>query len=251
MSCSKENNGRQSVFWRVAAIAFALAAMALPGCCGPMGCGPGCNVGGCYDCDGATIDSGRPRNLQDLRRQLICGSGCGEAYIGEWISTPPDCTDPCCGTQFTGGAVKARPFCWERGSLLRLALSPLAGIRYCQGCNEPVGGCGCGFDTGCSSCDSGFVDGGYIDGGYIDGGFVDAGTVSYPGEVINHGQGGGCATCRNASDPRLRMADRQVQQIRGTRVNEAAYQQRQFRQAEAIRSAQIRGHAASEYRLRR
>lgn len=122
------------------------------GCCGPM-MGPGCNVGGCNDCDGLraganVIPNGPLDGLRQLKRQLTCGSGCGEVYVDEWISTPPDCTDPCCDDQWVGGAVKARPLCWERGTLINGLMSGAFGGRYCTDA-ESSAPCDCG------SCDAG------------------------------------------------------------------------------------------------
>ena len=117
---------------------FALVLLA-SGCCGPMGCGPGCDVGGCYDCDGtATAGAyGHPfESLVGLRKRIVCGSGCGETYHGEWMSTPPDCEDPCQGDQFVGGAVKARPFCWAPGTIWGALVPSLYGGRFCDSCGE-------------------------------------------------------------------------------------------------------------------
>jgi len=87
-----------------ASLMTATFAIIASGCCGPLGCGPGCGNISCSDCDGGFrqgIPAGGPISAaRNLRRSAICGSGCGEAYIGEWISTPPDCQDPCCNGQF-------------------------------------------------------------------------------------------------------------------------------------------------------
>ncbi|MEL7497390.1 MAG: hypothetical protein AAFN77_07240 [Planctomycetota bacterium] len=149
-------------------LSLVCVAMALisVGCCGPMGCGPGCGVSDCYDCDGVgygeTIIPQRPLDgLRQFRKRLVCGSGCGEVYYGEWTSTPPDCEDPCCGDQWVGGAVPCRPGCWQPGSLL----GNLYGSRFCSG-DESSASCGCGSvecDGGCGEAD-GFV-GGYIQQG--------------------------------------------------------------------------------------
>ena len=37
----------------------------------------------------------RPRLLSKLHNYFWCANGCGEVYVGEWISDPPDCCDPC------------------------------------------------------------------------------------------------------------------------------------------------------------
>jgi hypothetical protein len=93
---------------------------------------------------------------------MTCNKGCGEIYIGEWISDPPDCCDPCdqCTGCWTGhqGACHLGPF--------QRLLAACHGYSYCPppccgpacggfcnrgGC-EPV--CGCG-DAGCASCGGG------------------------------------------------------------------------------------------------
>lgn len=167
---------------------FAIMAIALlaSGCCGPAGCGPGCGSGHCNDCDGLSVkEVGTPLSplddLRNLRRQLICGGGCGETYMGEWISTPPDCNDPCCDGQFVGGAVAARPFCWQRGELLGGLMGVagnLYGGRYCADCGADFGDCGCGGEM---------IGGDYIDGGVIESGASDC----------------GCATCQRESGTRM------------------------------------------------
>lgn len=164
------------------------------GCCGPMGCGPGCGVPmGCSDCDGCaskTIPYGPLDRVRQMKRSLVCGSGCGEAYVGEWVSTPPDACDPCCGDQWVGGATACRPFCWQPGALLgRLNLY---GDRFCSGA-ESSAPCGCG-DT-CGGCGCGEV---------IEGGFAD--------EVIGSTGSCGCAACNSSGkvNANMRMAARVV-----------------------------------------
>jgi hypothetical protein len=147
------------------------------GCCGPMGCGPGCGSYACNDCDGGcgpTMPCSPMDGMRQFKRSLVCGGGCGEAYMGEWISTPPDACDPCCGDQWVGGAVRARPFCgqrlacWQPGALL----GRLYGGRYCSGAESAVP---CG-------CESGVCDGGCVTEGYVE------------GEIISSDTGGGCST---------------------------------------------------------
>ena len=129
------------------ATALFLAALSFSGCCAPLGSiGPGCIDATCNSCSGASeqfIANGPIDALRNARRRLVCGSGCGETYVGEWISTPPDCSDPCCGGQFVGGATKCRPFCWQPGTLLR----GLYGQRVCSG-NASSAACSCG-SAGC------------------------------------------------------------------------------------------------------
>lgn len=165
---------------------FVLLAVVAVGCCGPMGCGPGCNAGtGCYDCDGLAGNQliGSPLDgMRRFKRSLVCGGGCGEAYYGEWISTPPDCQDPCCGSDWVGGAVKCRPFCWTPGTFL----SGLYGTRFCSGAESSVS---CGCDGGCDEC------GGYA-GEYVDGGYYEA---EYTDESYYEGVSSGCATCSSGN----------------------------------------------------
>ena len=214
---------------------FAVVCMASIGCCGPLGCGPGCGIpGGCNDCDGlgvgtygagcgagcgvgacgiagcgcgvgpvcgpygvrrvcggpgiarASVDRIRARQpIQSLKRQLVCGSGCGETYLGEWISTPPDVSDPCYGDQFIGGATKCRPFCWERGTLAR---GLFCGGRYCNS-YRAAASCGCG--TSSCGCGGEIISNGYVSDGYVSDGYIEDLDYSY-GEPA-------CSTC-NASD---------------------------------------------------
>ena len=166
---------------------FGLTAIALlaSGCCGPMGCGAGCGPVGCgggycNDCDGMggqTMAMGPLDHLRICRKNLVCGSGCGETYRGEWISTPPDCNDPCCGGQFVGGAVAARPFCWQPGALLGGLCGNLYGGRFCNSCGESFAECGCGGE---------FIEEGYIE--------------SAPASEC------GCASCSRQNGETTRMA---------------------------------------------
>ncbi len=181
-----------------ASLMTAVVAVVATGCCGPMGCGVGCGNVTCSDCDGGFRQGacGGPLNaMRNLRSNAICGSGCGEAYIGEWISTPPDCNDPCCDTTFVGGAVKARPFCRTqplclgRGGLLRT----LYGSRNCSG-SESSQSCGCESGS-CDSCSSDqYLGGDYVIDDYTE---IGTGAVS-PGPVSG---GCDCATCRGPESP--------------------------------------------------
>jgi len=91
-----------------------------------------------------------------IAQGLTCGSGCGEVYWGEWISTPPK-PDPCdsCGN-YTGvpNSKMYRP----HRQPVRKIVRAVAGVRYgspCRSCgsNDP-----CGCDAGCSSCGSTTAD---------------------------------------------------------------------------------------------
>ncbi len=176
-----------------ASLMTALVAIIATGCCGPMGCGVGCGNISCNDCDGGfrqPMCGGPLDAVRNLRRNAICGSGCGETYIGEWISTPPDCNDPCCGSDFVGGAVKARPFCRTQplclgcGGLLRA----LYGKRNCSGdeSSQP-----CAGDSGlCGSCSSSDL----VIEDYTE---IES-EVVVPGPVSG---GCGCSACRGPESP--------------------------------------------------
>ena len=100
-----------------------------------------------------------------------CGKGCGEIYMGEWISDPPDCCDPCdqCYGQWTGPHG-----CCYLGPMQRL-LAALHGHKYCPkpNCGEWCGGrcqhpaaqaCSCG-GVGCDSCGGEHLASGAVTGG--------------------------------------------------------------------------------------
>lgn len=117
-------------------------------CCGD--CGPPCH--GCYP-------------LLGFWRWLTCGSGCGDVYVNEWCSDPPDCCDPCdpCGN-FVGPQC-----CPPRHSRFLQCLfgqpccEPfLPTIGFFHGCCPPACGdtmaCGggCGDCGGCGGCGGGY-----------------------------------------------------------------------------------------------
>ena len=176
----------------------AVFAIIVSGCCGPMGCGVGCGNVSCNDCDGAfrqPMCGGPIDAVRNLRRSAICGSGCGETYIGEWISTPPDCNDPCCGSDFVGGAVKARPFCRTQSHCLGCGglLRALYGKRTCSGdeSSQP-----CAGDSGlCGGCSSES----YVSDGYVGEDYTEIGAeVVAPGPTSGSC---GCKTCRGPESP--------------------------------------------------
>ena len=115
------------------------------GCCGPR-----CGVSSCNDCDG--IGYGEKtiplRPFQRLRDgSLFCGSGCGEVYVDEWVSNPPECCDPCQGADWIGPNSNChngcRSACWQPGDLVRRLGLGLLGGRNCTG-NQSSADCGCG-----------------------------------------------------------------------------------------------------------
>ena len=124
-------------------------------------CGPNCGVRTCNDCDG--IGYGEkviPRRPFDRLRNgsLFCGSGCGEVYVDEWLSNPPDCCDPCDGPNFIGQNSNCqnscRATCWQPGDLLRRFGSVLVGGRHCTGAQSSAD-CGCGGGCSDGSCGGG------------------------------------------------------------------------------------------------
>jgi hypothetical protein len=186
------------------------------GCCGPMGCGPGCAAldGGCQDCEGGfgpAMACGPLDALRQARRSLVCGGGCGEVYYGEWISTPPYAQDPCCGDQFSGGGVRCAPFCRVPGTLLYGLTAGLYGKRFSGDCGMESD-CGCGgewTDGGCDSCGASMAT---DEGGWI------GESHSAPAPT------GGCASCGTTA---LRAPARINQQVQHQRMGSAPAQQRQ------------------------
>jgi hypothetical protein len=165
--------------WLLAAAA--LAALAGSGCCcyGPQAgcnsCGPFAGgvcclclpkpiiwCGNCNECGARPgEDCACPTDcglLPGLRRCLSCGKGCGEIYVGEWLSDPPDCCDPC--DQCYGQWIGPHGYC-HLGPMQRL-LAAVHGYKYCPKpcCNEGCGGCtkvachSCG-GAGCATCGGG------------------------------------------------------------------------------------------------
>lgn len=166
----------------------------MSGCC----CGPGAGPCGpcpsqCNNCDDAGYGQfpmvyGPLHGLTQLRKSMVCGSGCGEAYYDEWVSTPPDACDPCHDDQFVGGATPCVPFCWRPGTLFGL-FGGLYGTRFCDGCGHSFDQCGCGpvgCDDGCG-CDSGCG--------------------------CDVGGGGGCSTCSSSHGTNQRYASQRGQRI--------------------------------------
>ena len=126
------------------------------GCCNECGPGP------CESCCDCPQECGI---LPWFYRNRICKQGCGDIYVGEWVSDPPDCCDPCdpCHGCFTGPQG-----CCNLGPLQRL-LAAMHGYSYCPApdCGPVCGLCskGCctashvGFeepgDVGCATCGGG------------------------------------------------------------------------------------------------
>lgn len=114
-------------------------------CDDPKQCVPYCDR-----CEGGTVMplgamEGMPI-LERIKSRFVCGDGCGEVYIGEWISTPPT-PDPCDNcANFTGecNSMMYRP----HRQPVRAALTLVAGVRDAD---LSCGGCG---EVGCSECDA-------------------------------------------------------------------------------------------------
>lgn len=187
-------------------IALTITAVVLAGmmsgcCCGPVDCG-NCDggfvgYGGACGVGGGCGPCASPLNaLAQVRKAFVCGTGCGEAYMDEWCSTPPDACDPCCGTQFVGGATPCYP-CWYPGKAL-LAFLQCSGQRFCQFCNCVASQCSCGaFACGPVAAGGCCVDAG-CGGGCGDGcGSTVVGEGVMGGEVLH--SPGGCATCSSRS----------------------------------------------------
>ena len=161
------------------------------GCCGPR-----CGVSSCNDCDG--IGYGEkviPQRPFDRLRsgKLLCGSGCGEIYVDEWLSTPPECCDPCDGATWTGDnsccSSGCRSACWQPGDLMRRWGSALIGGRNCTG-EQSSADCGC--DGGCS-------DGGCSDGSCGAGSVVYSSPVEHHGSGVATGSSCGCSSTASAT----------------------------------------------------
>jgi hypothetical protein len=144
------------------------------GPCGPGGCGSPAGMyggplfpclprpmawnGACNECDPCPGGPCGPCGLLPWLCRCLTGcKGCGDIYIHEWISDPPDCCDPCdnCNGQFTGN--RACNVCCL-GPCQRI-LSALHGYSYCPapycGPWRPLFPClgarGCGHG-GCGGC---------------------------------------------------------------------------------------------------
>lgn len=225
------------------ASAIILAAVSFSGCCAPMGpIGPGCAVPSCSDCSGcgATtqyIANGPLDALRNARRKMVCGSGCGEAYVGEWISTPPDAMDPCCGDQFVGGATKCRPFCWQPGNLFR----GMYGQRVCSGdaSSTPCPGSSNFCDRGCRGrilggrCCGGSCNGGSCGGEVVSGPVVNSAPVAAP---VAASSCGCTASSRPVQQTTTRIVTNRPAVDRATATRQVAAKQTQVRTKKTTQS---------------
>ena len=207
-----------------------VAALLFSGCCcgpyggcgGPVGGGfaGGCGGGGCTtncnDCDGV-YSAARPmaygplQHLNQMRKSLVCGGGCGEVYYGEWQSTPPDACDPCNGNQFVGGAVPCDPFCWNwRPGQFFFGFLGSIGNFYGQRYYSGYGGCGCGAgNVGDCGCDGGY-DAGCDSGACGDGGCSTCNANSAVGPSNRVASPAQVQDYRMARGPRMQMGQRGI-----------------------------------------
>ncbi len=148
-----------------------LITVSLSGCMGIQTVGTGC-VDSCGQCDGCgprPIPCNPREGMRQIGRSIVCSGGCGEVYYGEWISSPPDCEDPCdpC-QQWTGGCGEKCLPCVRLHSFL----SCLAGKRLrcdysrdvfdiCSICRQEY------CDPGCDTCPSCCEGESYEDGSSI------------------------------------------------------------------------------------
>ena len=96
------------------------------------GCDRGCHTGcGPCGCSFPLLHC-----FRTLCSQRFCGSGCGEVYLGDWSSDPPDYSDPCddCGNWLGAGCCV--PNWWKN-----FTYNPLGWFNCCQGCP-------CGYSDG-------------------------------------------------------------------------------------------------------
>ena len=122
-------------------VCLLLAAAASSGCC--------CfTQGSCATCPngsyaGGPIAGAMCSLANCTKKTLGCCSGCGDVYVDEWVSDPPQPCDPCdnCGTWVGGGD------CGNYGPLgfgILPAFKSLFGHPYVSGCD-----CGhCGGEEG-------------------------------------------------------------------------------------------------------
>ena len=153
------------------------------GWCGDH-CGSDCGKGG-GKCGkrGSCIHCGDV--LRKVGRYFVCANGCGERYVGEWISDPPDCCDPCDAHYgcFTGaGDCCAKKTYDPLLKILRWKHKhcapwyaneniPSSGCHYVDcpyvyGCHPQICPLGCGGKKSCGKCGGKGYGGGVV-GDYI------------------------------------------------------------------------------------
>ena len=135
-----------------------LVTVLLSGCMCIQDVGTGC-MDPCDQCDSCgprPIPRNPCEGLRQIRRSIVCGGGCGEVYYGEWLSTPPDCVDPCDSCQNWSGGCGEKCFPCVR---LHSLLSCLVGKRlHCDDAHDVFDICRiCGqarCESGCDTCSS-------------------------------------------------------------------------------------------------
>ncbi len=133
-------------------------------------CDSGCGKDGCKGCaqkaSCAKCSVAHRKPLSKLHDYFWCAGGCGEVYVGEWISDPPECCDPCdahfgCWTGHNDCCHRKifDPVLWILKRKHKHCAPwwadhgiPSSGCHYidcprCHGCYPMV--CGCG---GCGDC---------------------------------------------------------------------------------------------------
>ena len=155
------------------------------GWCGTHECGSGCGKGG-----GKCGKTSSCIHVGGLRKKIasyfVCANGCGEMYVGEWISDPPDCCDPC--DAYYGCFTGAGDCCNKKtfDPVLRLLrwkhkhcapwyaneVIPSSGCHYVEcpyvyGCHPSICGIGCGCKKGGGKGKCGKGCGGGVVGDYV------------------------------------------------------------------------------------
>lgn len=199
------------------------AALSFSGCCSFHA--------GCSDCGGVGTGGhpayGPVESFRTWRKSLTCGNGCGEVYVDEWCSHPPDCQDPCdfgnCGTQLACGGCGQCGICRRPIRPLKTAFHLVQGIygkRTCADCGgcDP---CGCGgeiIESGCDCCSTTYAEGTIVSD-YVDG--QSSGCAS-GNCALNH-------SARGQSQPKTHVAKARslaVSQARGSAPPQAATRHR-------------------------
>ena len=161
------------MYLRLASLLISVtAALMFSGCCcmpPAGGCFNGFQTGcetDCNECDtpGYGIPRGPLETLHRWRSNLVCGSGCGEIYQGEWRGTPSYGIDSC-GDQWRA-SYPCLPGCWYPG----LLLGNLYGKRFCGGCGESCNAWGCGgmISSGAYPSDCGCTEDPFSEAEYIE-----------------------------------------------------------------------------------
>jgi len=117
------------------------------------------NMGACDDCGPVVKGGGKGGAWQGVRPNTYCDSGCGETYVHEWLSDPPDQCDPCnkCGDYIGPRSCEPRMVRLWRTIWGQQSCKPVrrCGLIVQCGCTS-VGGKGAIADCGgCGDCGMG------------------------------------------------------------------------------------------------